>query len=113
MADEQQTETSMQTTGSAPAIQSIQAVALYDPGDGRIVHMHHTIRFEGANERRVEEQVQQAIETARRLGHDVQRIKSLHVRDFKISPRAYRVDVGRQVLVEEPPPPLWDRTPGR
>jgi hypothetical protein len=113
MADDQRTDAGMQTIGNAPAIQSIQAVALYDPADGRIVHMHHTIRFEGADERREEEQVQQATETARRLGHDVQRIKSLHVRDFKMSPRAYRVDVGRQVLVEEPPPPLWDRTPSR
>ena len=92
----------IQSAGSVPAIASIDAIALYDPRDGRVVHMHHVITFEGAKRRNVKEQERNAMESARRLGCGVDGLNVLHVPNFQPTSKAFQVDLEKQVLIEAP-----------
>ena len=92
-------ESQIQSAGKVAPLASIDAVVLYDPRDGTVMHLHHAITFEGA---RRGNQKRQAIEAARRLGCKVDGLKLLHVRDFVPSAHEYRVDVERQELVAMP-----------
>jgi len=94
----------IQSAGSVPAIASIDAIALYDPSDGRVVHMHHVITFEGVKRQNSKEQERNAMESARRLGCGVDGLNVLHVRDFRPTGKAFRVDLEKQELVEAPLP---------
>jgi hypothetical protein len=92
------------SAGTVPGIASVDVTALYDPHDGRVMHMHHVIALEGAKRRTRDEQQQSAIEAARRLGCNVDGLEVLHVPDFQPKGRTYRVDPRTKTLVEQPVP---------
>ena len=92
----------IQSVGTVPAIASINAIAVYDPFDGRIFHMHHEVVFEGANRPKADELVRSAMDSARRLGCKTDGLKVLHVPNFRPGQKAFRVDPEKQVLVEVP-----------
>lgn len=95
----------LQSVGVVPAVAGIDAVALYDPKDGRVVHMHHTITFEGAERRRDREGCRRtAVESARRLGREVDGLEMLFVPDFEPSNQAYKVDLDSSRLIAIPLP---------
>lgn len=93
----------IQSVGTVPALTSTDAIALYDPRNGEIVHMHHIVTFAGAERQNYEEQQQRAIESAQCLGCNVDELRMLHVPNFQPSGKAYKVDLQRQMLVEVQP----------
>jgi hypothetical protein len=96
------------STGIAPRIKAIHAVALYD-AKGRIHHMHHVVMLEGGNSVDADTATREAAIHAERMGRDVRKLKALYVTSLP-NPRAmHRVDVRRQVLVELEPPPVAGR----
>jgi hypothetical protein len=94
----------IQSVGPAPAVVSIHAVALYDPKNGRLAHMHHVVTLEGAPQHQPNVHERNAREHAGRLGHDVKTLHALHVLNFQPSRTPLRVDVQKQALVEAPAP---------
>ena len=94
----------IQSTGEMPAIASSDAVAVYDPRDGRVMHMHHVITFQGGHRFDESHQERDALEYARRLGCRVEGLATLRVRDFRPRHNRCFVDLKRKVLVELPLP---------
>jgi hypothetical protein len=91
------------TTGSAPKIVDIHAVALYD-AKGRIHHMHHVVMLEGGRAVDRDTAMRDALTHAERMGREVKKLKALYVSSLP-NPRAmHRVDVKKQILVELEPP---------
>src|SRR5438105_3944133 len=95
----------IQSAGDAPVVESVDVAVLYDPRDGRVIHMHHVIALEGAEHRTREEHQQSAREAAVRLGCNVEGLEMLHVADFQPTGKTYRVDLGSRALVETPVTP--------
>jgi hypothetical protein len=81
-------------------VESTDLVALYDPDDGRVAHMHQVITLQGADPRSREENERRAFDAARQLGNSIEGLKALHVPDFLPQGSAYRVDLERRMLVE-------------
>jgi hypothetical protein len=96
----------VQSVGAMPAVESIHAVAVYHKKDGRVCHLHHVITFEGAKRRPQQEHERNARAYAEKLGHDPTKLEFLHVPDFRPFARKYRVDLKRNVLVEEKVPEI-------
>jgi hypothetical protein len=96
------TERGFVSTGSAPRVTRIQALAFHD-GAGRIHHMHHAITLEGAQPRSYEAMLEDARTQAREMGVDLARLKVLHV-TAPFDPGAqHKVDVKKGMLVEVQP----------
>lgn len=95
----------IESTGDMPAVASMDAVAVFDPEDGRVVHLHHVLTFKGAKRTTVEQQQKHALDYARRLGCKVEGLATLHVPDFQPAAGRCCVDLERKVLVEMPVPP--------
>lgn len=91
------------TTGTAPAVKEVQAIAFHD-GDGRIHHIHHLIVLEGGRSLDREALMREARDQARSLGVDVSRLDALHVANVENPHAMHRVDVQRGVLVEAKAP---------
>lgn len=91
------------TTGRAPRIERIEALAFHDAA-GRIRHMHHAIVLEGAQPRSYEALVEDAKAQAKTLGVTLGGLRILHVQaPFSLAAQ-HRVDVKKGVLVEMKPP---------
>src|SRR5262249_27794711 len=90
----------IQSAGKLPAIASIDAIVLYGAHDGRVVHLHHIVAYEGVKRRSRGAQQQSAMEAAQRLGRDVEALKLLDVPDFQPTAKASRVDLRKEELVE-------------
>lgn len=91
------------TTGEAPRVQRVEALAFHDAA-GRIRHMHHHIVLESAEPRPYETMVDEVRAQARNLGIDLSKLSVLHV-TMPFNPAAeHRVDVKKRVLIELRPP---------
>ena len=88
--------------GKTPKLESIYAVAVYEPKDGKIRHMHHVITMENAS--KVDPQLveREVIANARKLGYNMDNLKVLHIPNFKDPRSKYRVDVERKTLIKMP-----------
>ena len=91
-----------QQAGETPKLESIYAVALYDPKDGKIRHMHHVITLENASKTDPQLLERDAIANAKRVGHNTDGLKALHVPNFGDPTSMYRVDVERKTLIKMP-----------
>ncbi len=91
----------LQSVGTALAIESIDAVAVYHKKDGCVCHLHHAITFKGVERRSQQEHERNARTYAEKLGHDPAGLEFLHIPDFRPFARKYRVDLKRKVLVED------------
>lgn len=90
------------TVGAAPKVVASLTIALYDPQNGRIVHMHQALTLKGAREFDRQHHEREARKHAERLGHKVHHLHALHVQDFRPSAGSLRVDLERKVLVDIP-----------
>ena len=82
------------------SVGSHTAVVLYDPRDGRVVHIHQFFVFEGGEEPEEETRARMAHDTARQAGHDVGALELLHADSATLaSGTGYRVDTKARVLI--------------
>jgi len=87
------------STGEAPRVVRIEALAFHDAA-GRIHHMHHHVVLEGAEPRSLADMLEEVKAQALALNNDVSKLRVLHIREpFNVSAR-HRVDVKKGVLVE-------------
>lgn len=95
----------IQSAGPAPKIVATHAVALYDPENGRIAHLHRVLTLEGGAHYSPEHHEQNARAYAEKMGHPVKTLHALHVPNLRSAAGRFRVDVHKQSLVEVPRPP--------
>src|SRR5262245_34802808 len=85
------------TTGHPPRIERVEALAFHDSA-GRIRHMHHYIVLDGAEPRPYQSMVDEGMAQTLALGHDVRKLRVLHVRTpFNLAAQ-HRVDVKKGCL---------------
>jgi hypothetical protein len=99
---EQNQDFTIQSVGSVPALKSIEAIFLYDPKDGHVVHIHHSVVLGGKKRAGRQLQHNAALDAARALGQSVDKLKRLHIPDFRPRNVLYRVDVKKRKLIEGP-----------
>lgn len=103
MIEHQQNNNFFIQAGETPKLESIYAVALYDPKDGKIRHMHHVITLENASKTDPQLLERNVIANAKKLGHNTDSLEVLHVPNFEEDPTSmYQVDVERKTLVKMP-----------
>ncbi len=87
--------------GSHP-LAAHEAVVLYDPGDGRIIHVHHVVVIEGGHRPSDEERLRHEFAAA---GVERHAAEVLHVDGALFEPGCtHRVDTATGSLVSEPVP---------
>lgn len=87
------------STGDAPRVVRIEALAFHDAA-GNIRHMHHHVVLEGAAPRSIHDMLDDVKAQALALNNDVSQLQVLHIQEpFNFSAR-HRVDVKKGVLVE-------------
>ena len=87
------------STGDAPRVVRIEALAFHDAA-GNIRHMHHHVVLEGAAPRSIHDMLDDVKAQALALNNDVSELQVLHIQEpFNFSAR-HRVDVKKGVLVE-------------
>ena len=89
--------------GKAPKVAATHVVAVYDPTDGRVVHLHEVVVFEGGKSISRGEAEREALEHAHRHGHPVERLKALWVHERPAGGHL-RVDVASGKLIALKPP---------
>lgn len=97
------TDYSRITRGDAPPIVARRAVVLHDD-EGNVRHLHSVTTLEGAHSRSLDEHEQDAHNIAQGFGHDVSKLRALHVDPLTIGHAHVRVDVERGELVERKEP---------
>jgi hypothetical protein len=88
----------LQSAGKFPAVKSIDTVALYDEKSGAVLHLHEIIMFEGAKAKTIEEMQNDALDYAKQLGNNVQKLAALHVPNFQANAPAYKVNLKKKTL---------------
>ena len=96
---QQQYQASRHSAGKVPEVVSVQAIAFYDPKDGRIRHMHHGVTLAGAQAHDKAAFERQAASHAAQMGVKLDGLKSLHVPNFEHTGGRFRLDVKAQKLV--------------
>lgn len=96
-----------------PRVAKSRVVALYRPGDGRVVHVHTVRVFEGGRSVSREEAERTALAHAERHGHDVGSLKVLHADELPGDFGLYRVDAATGRLVGYEAPVAASRRPRR
>ena len=93
-------------SGSKLKVSATQAVAVYDPSNGRVVHWHEVVVFEGGKAVSREQAEQEATDAARRHGHDIGKLRTLHMSEPP-EPGVYRIDLEKEapVLIPQPEQP--------
>jgi len=83
--------------GTAPRVVDEHLVAVYDPKDGRVLHLHAWTVFEGGQSVSEEEAVEEALKVARQHGHRTEGAQTLHTTQGVRGP--HRVDLATLALV--------------
>jgi len=86
--------------GKVPALQSVDAIVVYDPKNGRVRHIHQVLVFKGGNAFVRLAAEKEALSQAEALGHRTASLRTLHVPDFREIGALYRVDVEKQTLIK-------------
>ncbi len=89
--------------GNAPKVTDEHFVAVYNPTDGTIVHLHTVRVFEGAKHVSQAQAEQEALEAARARGHNVGELETAHTKQLARHGR-HRIDLETMSFVplEEP-----------
>jgi hypothetical protein len=83
--------------------EDVKVCVLYDPKDGRVVHNHKVLVFQGAKTVDEKEVGRRALERAASFGRDPSKLKALHVSEKECNPSStYRVDLTSLTLVKLP-----------
>jgi hypothetical protein len=87
--------------GDTPKMGSVYGVAIYDPNNGDIRHIHHLILT--SNTPLPDPQIieKEAISIAKKFGHDVDYLKIIHIEKLDLNSK-YRVDIESKKLVKIP-----------
>ncbi len=86
--------------GRVPKVTSSNVCVLYDPIDGRIMHIHQTVVLAGAKAPAKGAVERKARALLQSRGIDASRAKALHVDKPKLRPDThYEVDPGKERLV--------------
>jgi hypothetical protein len=89
------------TTGAAPNVRGISAVALYDTS-GTIHHLHYVVTHVGSRDVDPETMIRDAIAHATAAGRDVASLQARHFATVPNIKGTHRVDIATQTLVEAP-----------
>ena len=82
-------------------MESVYGLALYDPEDGKIVHMHTIVNMEGAPPVNYQEKEKEVLEYARReLERDITKLSVLHAPNLQDISANYYVNVQEKKLVK-------------
>lgn len=85
-------ENQFTTVGKAPKLESIYGIALYDPRDGKIIHMRRILNMKGAS--RVNPQEKEVLEFAKKhLEYDVTKLSAIHNPNIQEISGKYYVNV--------------------
>ena len=87
--------------GDTPKMESVYGVAIYDPKNGAIRHMHHLILTSNTAASDPQTIEKEAISIAKRFGHDVDNLKIIHIEKLDLNSK-YRVDIESKKLVKLP-----------
>jgi len=86
--------------GKVPTLQSVDAIVVYDPKDGRVRHIHQVLVFKGGKTFDRPAAEKEALSQAEALGHRMASLRALHVPDFHESGAMYRVDLETHTLIK-------------
>ncbi len=93
-------------SGRAVEPESVKTCVLYHYSNGRIIHTHQVVTLPGGKIVEDSEVESRAFAMAKKAGHDVSKIKALHVsRKDYVEDRSYKVDLRSLRLTEIPGPP--------
>ena len=81
------------------SVTHVQVVALYDPKDGRIKHMHVVSSMSGAKPVSQEEAIAQAKERASKRHENVEHLAIALSNDGEHANRSYRIDLKTKAFV--------------
>lgn len=94
--------------GKAVDDRAAKVCVLFDPKDGRIVHVHGATKLDGAKEIDENELERRAIGHAKSFGHEVAGLKALHVPISAIrQPGTLKVNAEGSGLVQSSAPIRW------
>jgi hypothetical protein len=85
--------------GDTPKMESVYGVAIYDPKNGAIRHMHHLISTSNTPPPDPQIIEKEAISIAKKVGHDVDYLKIIHIEKLELNSK-YRVDIESKNLVK-------------
>lgn len=91
----------LQNGGKGHKVSHIHNIAIYEATTGRIVHMHRAVVFEGSKSHSVEDAQREALEHARRIGHDVGSLKAIAA-PHDLAPGHLKVDVAKNAVISTP-----------
>ncbi len=83
-------------------IESQSAYAVYDSESGAIAHVHVITTFRGAEGLPVDQHEARALEMARRMGHNAERLRVVKVDRNELDQGKHRIDVKSLSLVADP-----------
>jgi hypothetical protein len=89
--------------GNVPKLESVYGIALYDPTDGKVIHMHTILNMEGASPVDYQEKEKEVLEYAKKeLERDITKLKVLHAPNMQEISGQYYVNVKDNTLVKIP-----------
>lgn len=89
--------------GNAPKLESVYGIAIYDPTDGKVIHMHTILNMEGASPIDPQEKEKEVLELVRsELNCDVTNLSVLHDPNLQDISAKYYVNVKEKRLVKIP-----------
>jgi glycogen debranching enzyme len=83
--------------GNVPKLKSVYSISLYDPKNGKIHHMHRILNMEGSSPIDPQQVEKNVIAAAKRLGHDVEKLRVLHAQDLQDISGSYQVDLEKRL----------------
>jgi hypothetical protein len=91
------------SVGNAPKLESVYGIAVYDPTDGKVVHMHTILNMEGASPINPQEKEKVVLEYVRtELNRDISKLSVLHDTNLQDISANYYVNVNKKKLVKIP-----------
>ena len=84
-------------------IESRTAYAVYDAESGEIAHTHVITAFRGAEPLPADKHEARALEMAKRMGHDVERLRVVKVDHEELARGPHRIDLKSLSLVASSP----------
>ena|SRR5579859_5014535 len=95
------------SAGSAKPIVQMSSVVVYDPGSGRIVHLHHFVTSEGGTHPDEKAQEEAALASADLGKADAGKLAILHADPSSFQEGvSYQVDTEKRALIERSKPGL-------
>jgi len=92
----------LHSIGQVPNISAQHVVALYDPSDGRVAHLHLVHVLEGGKDVTRAQAEEEAKVRAAAAGHDVAKHQLIHASELPEGDGRYLVDTAKGILVSAP-----------